>query len=391
MNEGLLARIIRCVRFALCLLALMGVVSAVPSPAYATFADAAQSFPAMQDLGTFDDPIYGDQIPDGTYQVTARTSSSMCIFYTDPAHAEARDSKEQAIISVENGNITAIFYISKAYNYLYMGTQEEAAAATNAEGTDASAYIAGDPPEGYVPHLFTMAVPALNVPITFSSFSGGDKGIERGVWYTREVVFGMSASELEAIVANAAGEPVEPEPEPEPENQAEEPATQEGVEEEAPAEDEEPTSEEDSVQPELRTDNVNTGEEGSGSGSGDADAQAAEPSEEDGSGDSAKNAGNTIPVGAKATRMSIAGAAGSIDIELDAPEEAEDIEKPLLTARQILGLAWLGFLVAGIILRVALFKRGYDRVGRLSRGSPPEPPVGFKTKGAGHKSFGRVA
>ena len=386
MNEGLFARIMRCACFALCLFALMEVVTALPSPAYATFADAAQSFPAKQDLGSFDDPIYGDQIPDGTYQVTARTSSSMCIFYTDPAHAEARDSKEQAIISVENGNITAIFYISKAYNYLYMGTQEEAAAATNAEGTDASAYIAGDPPEGYVPHLFTMAVPALNVPITFSSFSGGDKGIERGVWYTREVVFGMSAAELEAIVADAAGEPVEPEPEPEPEDQAEDPASQEGVEEEIPVEDEEPTPEEEddaSVQPELRTDNINTGEEESGSGSGDADAQTAEVADEDESDDSVKSEGNSIPVGAKVTRMSIAGAAGSIDIELDAPEEAEDIEKPLLTARQILGLAWLGFLVAGIIMRVALFNRGYDRVGRPSRGSPPEPPAGFKRKGVG--------
>ncbi len=357
---------------------LIGVVSFSSSPAYATFAQTGQAS-AEQDLGSFDDPIFGDQIPDGTYQVTARTSSSMCIFYLDPADADARESKEQAIISVDNGNITGIFYISKMYNYLYMGTKEEAAAATNAEGTDASAYIAGDPSEGYVPHLFTMPVPALNYPITFASFSGGE-GNERGVWYTRTVVFGMSAAELEAIVANAAGEPSEPEPEPQPENTTEESSEQEPeyAGEDSSGEDETSAPEEETVQPELTTDNINTGEEGDGTG--EAGAQSGGSSEKDASGDSATDAGNSTAVGMKATRMSIAGVGGSIDIDLEEPDEPEEVDLPLLTARQILGLFWLGLLIAGVVIRVVLFNRGYDRVRKPPRGSPPVPPTGFGTR-----------
>ena len=153
---------------ALFVCAVLALSYAFPSSAYGYFNEAATSFPASQDLGTYDDPIVGSQLPDGNYRVTARTTSSMCIFYTNPANAEARDSKEQAILMVNGGSMTAVFYVSKAYNYLYMGTQEQAAAATNADGTDPSQYMVGDPPEGYVPHLFTMSVPSLNTPITFA-------------------------------------------------------------------------------------------------------------------------------------------------------------------------------------------------------------------------------
>lgn len=179
---------------------------AFPSQAHATFKDASDSYPAAQDLGSYGNPIYGDQLPDGAYKVTARTSSRMCIMYTNPDDAEARDSKEQAIITVSGGNITVMFYISKAYTHLFMGTADAAAAATNDAGTDASAYIAGDPPEGYVPHLFALYVPSLNTPMTLSTFSGGDHGIEEGKWYTREVVFVMTDAELQAAIAAASGE-----------------------------------------------------------------------------------------------------------------------------------------------------------------------------------------
>ena len=185
---------------AIATLACACTLMAFPPLAHAAFNDAADSYPAAQDLGSYGAPIYGSQIPDGTYKVGARTTSRMCILYTNPANADARDSKEQAIISVSGGNITAVFYISKAYTHLYFGTQESAAAATNADGTDASAYIAGDPAEGYVPHMFSISVPALNQPLTISTYSGGDRGWEAGKWYTREVVFTMTAGELQAII-----------------------------------------------------------------------------------------------------------------------------------------------------------------------------------------------
>ena len=181
-------------------LVMLSAVIVFPGMAHATFRDVADSFPAAQDLGEYQAPITGDKIPDGTYQIGARTTSRMCIMYTNPADAEARDSKEQAVLSVSGGSMTVLFYISKAYTHLYMGTQEEAVAATNAEGTDASAYIAGDPDEGYVPHLFAISVPALNSPMTISTFSGGDHGIEEGRWYTRQVVFTMTEAELQSII-----------------------------------------------------------------------------------------------------------------------------------------------------------------------------------------------
>ena len=182
-------------------LAVLAFALAFPSLAHATFRDVADSFPAAQDLGEYGAPISGDQIPDGTYKIGARTTSRMCIMYTNPADTEARDSKEQAVLSVSGGSMTVLFYMSKAYTHLYMGTQEEAAAVTNAEGTDASAYIAGDPDEGYVPHLFAIPISELNSPMTISTFSGGDHGIKEGQWYTRQVVFKMTEAELQQAIA----------------------------------------------------------------------------------------------------------------------------------------------------------------------------------------------
>ena len=178
----------------------------VREQAFATFRDVADSYPAAQELGSYGKPISGSELPDGAYQVGARTTSRMCILYTNPADAEARDSKEQAIVSVSGGSLVAVFYISRAYNYIYIGTQEQAAAATNKQGTDASAYIAGDPDSGYVPHLFTIPIPALNEPITIATYSGGNNGLEGGVWYTRQVVFTMSDAQLKQIKADAKAE-----------------------------------------------------------------------------------------------------------------------------------------------------------------------------------------
>ena len=202
---------------------LAAAMFAFPGAAHAKFNDMTDSFPAAQDLGAYGAPIAGDQLPDGTYKVGARGTSRMCIMYTNPEDAEARDSKEQAIISVEGGNITALFYLSKAYTHIYFGTQEQAAAATNEDGTDASAYIGGDPPEGYVPHLFAISVPALNEPITISTYSGGDHGLEEGKWYTRQFVFTMTEDELAAAIAGGQAE----------EPQGDSPSDEQAVQEEA--------------------------------------------------------------------------------------------------------------------------------------------------------------
>ena len=409
----------RVVAAAICVVLLAALSVAFPSKAHAWFNDTASSFPAAQDLGTFDDPIRGSQLPDGTYKVTARTTSSMCIFYTNPADAEARDSKEQAIISVQNGNITGVFYISRAYNYLYMGTQEEAAAATNADGTDASNYIAGDPSEGYVPHLFMMDVPALNVPITFSSFSGGNNGLAQGVWYTREVVFGMTNAEYEQIIMDWHQQQ-------DPEDGSQENGSNPGyhqvtfvdgwgntldvqtVAEGGAAIDPGAPSHEgytfDGWEPSdfsaVTSDLVVTATwiENEGSDNqqgiltaGDADASDSgnqlggqtEEQSQDGDSQTQQSTQQAVPQTGemRGVKMNIVSPNElTVDMEIDT-DDVDRSDKDLgfgLTPRQILMLVLVGMLIAGIAARVLIFNRSYENVD-----GPPTPPL---SKAPGGKS-----
>ena len=355
---------VRIAAAAICLVLLATLSGVFPSKAQAWFNDTANSFPATQGLGTFDDPIVGSQLPDGTYKVKARTTSSMCIMYTNPADTELRDpnSKEWAIISVDNGRITAVFYISRAYNYLYMGTQEEAAASTNADGTDASNYIAGDPPEGYVAHLFYMDVPALNVPITFSSYSGGLNGLENGVWYTREVVFGMSMAEYEQIIADWRQQQ-EPESEPQPESEPE------------PDQQPEESSGDQGQQAVLEPENVNASNGNQGDAQNGGSAQTADDqanTQEQGSG---QTAGQTVPQtgGMRGVKMNIVSPNElTLDIEVD-PDSVQRSDEELalgLSPRQIIALVVVGLLIAGVLARVLVFHAGYERVD-----GPPSAPL----------------
>ena len=374
-----------------------------PAPAYALFNKVADSFPAAQDLGSYGVPIYGDQLPDGSYQVGARTTSRMCILYTDAANAEARDSKEQAIVLAQGGGLTAVFYISKAYTHLYLGTQEEAAALTNEEGTDASAYIAGDPDEGYVPHLFAIPIPALNEPITLATFSGGDKGIEGGAWYTRQVVFSMSETELQGYVAAAAGEgdaldggeaDAGADADDESAGGGDSDDTSSTSVESADssdAEDADSTGDSDTTEGgwedasaqnvALSANNVVAGTSGAGagtSGAGSGAVDAAESDTEDAGGPASEldEAGEDAssqgaPVRGAGTmrgvRMNIAGTKLVVDVsdeQLEAPDEAA---RPLLSTDQALALALVAAFTVGIAARVGAFAHAYER--------PAKPPA----------------
>lgn len=344
--QGLKPNANRVALVALLFCAALALSNALPSSAYGYFNDAATSFPAMQDLGTYDEPIMGSQLPDGNYRVTARTTSSMCIFYTNPANAEARDSKEQAILMVSNGNMTAVFYVSKAYNYLYMGTQEQAAAATNADGTDPSQYMAGDPPEGYVPHLFTMNVPSLNTPITFSSYSGGNNGNEEGKWYTRQVVFGMTTAEYQQIVMES--------------RQQDEPAQQDP---------EENSSQEQSNQQEqqanLNPNNLNPSNNGES-----ANQQAANQMEQDEPTTESDDQKQTLQGSEKrGVKMVIVNPEIDLDIEASEQDEQAAEEGFKLTLGQVLALVLVGLLAIGIVAKINIFKRGCDQTPHASSGS----------------------
>lgn len=343
------------------------VTALVPFPAHAYYNQASTSYPATQDLGNFGPPIYGSDLPDGTYQVTARTSSRMCIMYTDPTNAEARDSKEQAIIDVSGGNITVYFYISKAYTHLYWGTAEDAAAATNEDGTDASAYIAGDPDEGYVPHLFALPISALNEPYVFSAYSGGDKGVSGGMWYTREVVFGMTEAEYQSYVGSVE-EPVDDGSGHDDGLVDNEVIVDGGTEnEDLDGLEEEESGQENDVQPVLDEGSVSQNDDSTSDEPGAAEGDGVEDSgtgTENGESDDGDGAASKQAVGRAAgkhgVRMNIAGSKISVDVDenLQPPEEPT---KPLLTPMQICGLVALAIFVVGLLLRVVIFNRGYER------------------------------
>lgn len=363
--------------FLLCVLVACAVL--FPAQAHATFKDIADAYPAAQELGSYGKVINGSDLPDGAYKVGARTTSRMCIMYTNPANAEARDSKEQAIVSVSGGKLTAVFYISKAYNYLYFGTAEQAAAATNKKGTKASAYIAGDPEEGYVPHLFSISIPALNKPITMATFSGGDKGIEGGMWYTREVVFTMTDAELKQIKADAKAAEEEAQRAQEAEEEAQRQAAAEEEAARKAAEEEAARKAEEAAQAE-QTKNSSTNQAGTGGNSGggaNGNGQAVlnegnvgpsesqdpardEPEAEQSQQASETPANNVMRAPMRGVRMNIVNPEIVIEPGAAEAEEVEEAETPLLTEEQIIVLLVLAALVVGVLIRYAMYRRAFD-------------------------------
>ena len=134
------------------LLALIALIlaSSLPHKAFAWFNDVTDSYPATQEVSVSGDVLTGADIPEGAYSITATTSSYMCKI-TDVTLTSA------------GGQLWATFTISKAYNALYLGTAEEAAANTNEDGTDYSAYYVVDPLEGYFARQFSLPIPAARM------------------------------------------------------------------------------------------------------------------------------------------------------------------------------------------------------------------------------------
>ena len=208
-------RLARAFTGALAAFALAGALLVGAAPAHAAYNDVAAVYPATQNLevGAYVDVA---DIPDGDYSIPAKTTSTMCIMYDTVTGAA-----NSAHLSVSGGTATVTFAISGAYNAIFFGTAEEAAAATNEDGTDGSAYIFGDPPDGYEIHRMSIGIHALNDPITIATYSGGKP--DRPMWYTREFVF-YSSPEIEAAIE--AGAKPEPEPEQTPSEQDPTPSEQ---------------------------------------------------------------------------------------------------------------------------------------------------------------------
>lgn len=129
------------------------------------------------DLGTENlTPVYGSELKDGVYEITAESSSSMFKI-------------EKCELTVDNGEMTAVMTMSgKGYLYLFMGKGEDAEES------------------GYIPfvenenggHTFTVPVEALDMAIDCAAFSK-----KKEQWYDRTLVFRADSLPMEAFSAES--------------------------------------------------------------------------------------------------------------------------------------------------------------------------------------------
>lgn len=126
------------------------------------------------------EPVSGDQLKDGTYEVTVDSSSSMF-------------QVEACTLTVEEGEITAVMTMGgTGYLYLYMGTGEEAAAAGEADYIPFVATESGK-------HTYTVPVEALDKGISCAAFSR-----RKEMWYDRVLLFRADSLPAEAFAAQEA-------------------------------------------------------------------------------------------------------------------------------------------------------------------------------------------
>lgn len=121
-------------------------------------------------------PVYASELKDGTYEVEMKSSSSM--FKVDRCE-----------LQVKNGTMQAVLYMtSQSYLYLYAGTAEEAAAASE---------------EDYIPReeaddgmgSFTLPVEALDAGVSCAAFSK-----KKEKWYDRTLLFRADSLPAEAFL-----------------------------------------------------------------------------------------------------------------------------------------------------------------------------------------------
>lgn len=125
------------------------------------------------------EPVYGNQIKDGTYSIEVSSSSSMFkIVY--------------AQLTVKGGEMSAVLTLSgTGYEKLYMGTGEEALADTD----DKCIYFVEDPQGKYT---YEVPVEALNQDINCAAWS-----IRKEEWYDRVLVFHSSMIPEDAITESS--------------------------------------------------------------------------------------------------------------------------------------------------------------------------------------------
>ena len=297
-----------------------------PRQALAYYYDYDTANTAQQEVDTGGDPIPGNAIPDGVYLVGARTSSRMCILYPSAEDCSANTNRELCYISVDGGSITAVFYTSKAYTRLCLGTGEYAASLSDETGTNDAPYMVGDPADDYVPHLYTLSVNALNEPIVFATFDGANRSIEEAKWYTRTVAFTPTEDVLRAMRGETGG--------------GQSPAA--------------------SDDPENAAGGAVAGDGADGSGGGgsdDANGQQEDAGQDEGKSDAAPPAENADPSLKHGIPITIANAGVPV-VPVITQETAVQENAPRgLSQAQVLGLLTAAAMAAGCAARVIMFRR----------------------------------
>jgi hypothetical protein len=183
--------------------AILALACLTPGVAYANFTDYSAADPfggaasRSQDswnsyMASMGEVIMPGEVPDGTYNIDAMTTSTMCWLYPTASECSGRIQDPpwcHCTLTVSGGTFTVHFYLSQAYTHLRWGTAAEAAAASNADGTDGEGYIYGSPSQGYVPHYFSLQIPALNWPMDIATYGGNNADFAGGRWWHRFIAF----------------------------------------------------------------------------------------------------------------------------------------------------------------------------------------------------------
>ncbi|MCD8356464.1 MAG: hypothetical protein LUE11_07840 [Clostridia bacterium] len=121
------------------------------------------------------EPIAGDQVKDGVYDVTVDSSSSMF-------------NITECELTVKNGEMTAVMTMGgTGYLYVFMGTGEKAVKAAESEYIPFEEKDSGE-------HTFTVPVEALDKGIACTAFSKNKKK-----WYDRTLVFRADSLPMDAF------------------------------------------------------------------------------------------------------------------------------------------------------------------------------------------------
>ncbi len=172
----------------LVLLALMGALyfacPAFADEAHSQVASAGQMASSKTLLLQGMEPIAGDAVKDGVYDIEAESSSPF--FKIQSAKLTVRDGKMTAAISLD----------SKSYPLVYMGTAEEAAAAPESD------YVAFDEDSW----TFTVPVEALDTELDCAAWSK-----RRKQWYDRKLMLYAATLPADALLVALPeyGNPVE--------------------------------------------------------------------------------------------------------------------------------------------------------------------------------------